>query len=382
MNPIRTRLAGETEAILMERPGAQELRVRIEATGEMRRALNLISLTGRAQVGCRVLLNTSAVEMGLGTGGLDFVVTIFEEARLAATETPPGHLMKLRYTPHQLPVLCMEAPESPHHAALRHFTSLEGLPVVCTELHSQLPAVLAGAHWAFSQSELGREPRLVYVMTDSASLSLALSRLVPELKASGLLKAAITCGQAFGGDYEAVNLYSALAAAKEVLNADLVVTGQGPGNAGTETPLGFSGVDQGEAVNAAASLSGIPVAVLRLSLSDPRPRHQGISHHTRTVLQTVARAPAFLPVPVLPSPEGERILREAETLQFAGATEVQRHQPVLIGAEGGLELLKKTGISVSTMGRSLQEERAFFGAAAAAGILGAQLAEARGFVKT
>ena len=40
----------------------------------LRNALNLTALTGRVAVGDRVLLNTVAVEMKLGTGGLDFVV--------------------------------------------------------------------------------------------------------------------------------------------------------------------------------------------------------------------------------------------------------------------------------------------------------------------
>ena len=41
----------------------------------LRRRSNLISaLTGRVEPGQRVLLNTLAVEMGLGTGGLDFIV--------------------------------------------------------------------------------------------------------------------------------------------------------------------------------------------------------------------------------------------------------------------------------------------------------------------
>src|SRR5262249_46110059 len=239
-DPMKRRMEGIIEAIVAERPGAQEVTVRVDAgasageTGVPRRALNFVALAGRVQVGERVLLNTVAVEMQLGTGGLDFVIDA--SGRAEPDDPPPGHIIKLRYTPLQLPVLDVSAPESPHHDALRLFASLDDLPVVCAELHSQLPAVCAAARWALHQYGESRPPRVAYVMTDGAALPLALSRLVPQLKACGLLHATITAGQAFGGDYEAVNLYEALAAAKEVVEADIIVVAQGPGNVGTETP--------------------------------------------------------------------------------------------------------------------------------------------------
>ena len=378
-------MSGTVSAIVAERDGAQEISVRV--AGEKRRALNLTALNGFVSPGERVLLNTSAVELGLGTGGLDFVVAIWGETEAGElkTETPPGHLMKLRYTPHQHPVLAIESPESPHHDVLKSFTSLDGVPIVCAELHSQLPAILVAAKWAFERTNLGREPRLTYIMTDSASLSLSFSRLVPELKSRGLLTHTITAGQAFGGDTEAINLYSALAAAKTVLRSDVVVVGQGPGNAGTGTELGFSGIAQGEAINAAASLGGVPVAVARISFADSRLRHSGLSHHTRTALTRVARAAAWLPLPLMPMPESEILLRETEPLMFAGARDGERHLPIFLRTEKvieRLEALEATGMRITTMGRTLAEEHPFFAAAAAAGILAARIAEARGFRET
>ena len=59
-------------------------------------------------------------------------------------------------------------------------------------------------------------------------------------------------GQAFGGDLEAVTLHTGLLAARHVLGADVAVVAQGPGNLGTGTRWGFSGVAAGEAVNAVA----------------------------------------------------------------------------------------------------------------------------------
>lgn len=372
---MQGRLQGVIEAVEAERPGVQEVRVRTESgeqsasDGSARRALNFIALNGRVHPGDRVCLNTVAVEMQLGTGGYDFVISSDPQPPL---DPPAGHILKLRYTPLQTPVLAVEAPESPYHDAMRLFAGLDDLPVVCAELHSQVPAICAAARWALSACDYPRLGRIAYVMTEGAALPMALSRLVPAMRRCGLLDVTITAGQAFGGDLEAVNIYSALAAAKEVAGADIIVVAQGPGNVGTDTPLGFSGIDQGIAVNATASLGGVPIVAARISFMDPRTRHRGLSHHTVTTLCTVARAHALVPLPRLP---------EVQQLELARVLQEHRieetHQVITVDAERGLEALIASGLPVTTMGRTLEEERPFFLAAAAAGLLAAQLAEIR-----
>ena len=52
----------------------------------------------------------------------------------------------------------------------------------------------------------------------------------------------ISAGQSFGGDLEAVTVHSALLGAKHVVGADVTIVIQGPGNLGTGTGWGFSGV--------------------------------------------------------------------------------------------------------------------------------------------
>lgn len=369
------RLAGVVEAILTERPGAQEILVAVDpAQGSgsqaARQALNFVALSGRVEVGHRVLLNTLAVEMGLGTGGMDFVITRMEPD--LGEHAPAGHIIKLRYTPLQTAVLSVEAPESPYHDALCNFTGLDELPVVCTELHSQLPAICAAAHWSARVQGCDRQPRIVYVMTDGAALPIALSRLIPELKERGWLHATITTGQSFGGDFEAVNLYSGLAAAKAATDADIIIAGPGPGAVGTATPLGFSGIDQGLAINAAASLAGVPIVAPRISFADSRSRHNGLSHHTVTVLQKIARATTLVAMPRLP--EHQRLVVE-ECLNISGTNE--RHEAVYIDAAKGLQALIDSGMYVHTMGRGVEEDRPFFLAAAATGLLASQFAEAK-----
>lgn len=363
--PIHKVMTGIVRTITHSRIGVQELQVET-ADGSLRNAMNYTHLAGDVKQRQRVLLNTTAVEMGLGTGGIDFVVANLDADSQA--ETPEGHILKLRYTPMQFPVLAVESPESPHHQTLAGFETLGEMPVVCVELHSQLPGVCAGVEWAYATETNGRKPRVVFVMSDGAALPIAFSRIVPQLKERGWLCATITCGQAFGGDFEAVNLYSALAAAKEVAKADIVVIGQGPGNTGTSTPLGFSGISQGEALNAADALDGTAIAALRLSFADNRPHHQGISSHTIITLKKIVRCRAYLPIPELPTEQYSMVLRNLEEKNITECFDVFR-----VPSVEAVEMMQSSGLQVTTMGRTIEQDRAFFLASASAGILAGQL---------
>ena len=177
----------------------------------------------------------------------------------------------------------------------------------------------------------------------------------------------MTVGQAFGGDLEAVTLHSGLLAARYVLGADLVVVAQGPGNLGTGTRWGFSGVAAGEAVNAAAVLGGKPVASLRISEADPRERHRGLSHHSLTAYGRVALARADVVLPDLPGDFGARITASAEPL-------AARHAVVRVSVAGLGDVLRACPVPLSTMGRGLDSDLAYFLAAAAAGRHAAGLA--------
>ena len=92
------------------------------------------------------------------------------------------------------------------------------------------------------------ELRVAYVMTDGAALPGGFSRLVAELRGAGLLHGWVTCGQAFGGELEAVTVWTGLLAARELLTADVAVVADGPGNLGTETTWGVSALGSGHAI--------------------------------------------------------------------------------------------------------------------------------------
>ena len=334
-----------------------------------RRALAHPDLVGMPQVGDRALVNVTAQARGLGTGGYALVVALPD--RLPADPEPgPGHLVKARYTPLQTMVLGVDEQESEHHATLRDADDLGGLPVVVADLHSALPAVLAGARHAATVA--GRPaPRAVYVMTDGGALPAWFSRTVAGLREAGWLEACVTVGQAFGGDVEAVTVHSGLLAARHVIDADLVVVAQGPGNLGTGTRWGFSGVAAGEAVNAAAILGGAPVASLRISGADERPRHQGVSHHSLTAYGRVALRAADVVVPTAGPQDSARhafLARVRSQAEILVAPHGRHH---LVEVETGQDLiraLEECPVGLSTMGRRLGDDPEAFLAAAAAGV--------------
>jgi Protein of unknown function (DUF3866) len=323
----------------------------VTVDGALIRALAYPALVGSPRIGDRVLLNTTALSLGLGTGGYAFVVAIPD--RLPPDGELPGHIVKSRYTPLQATVASADEQGSPYHDVLRDADSVEGMPVVVADLHSALPAILAGLLSAGSF-------RVAYVMQDGGALPAWFSRTVAGLRSAGWLAACVSTGQSFGGDLEAVTVHSGLLAARHVLSADVAIVTQGPGNLGTGTRWGFSGVAAGEAVNAVACLGGRAVGSLRVSSADSRARHQGVSHHSLTAYGRVALAACDVVVPALEEPLGSAVAASAAVLG-------ERHRLVTVPVDGLLEALRDCPVGLSTMGRGLDEDLAYFLAAAAAG---------------
>ena len=185
------------------------------------KALAYIDVVGRPVVDDVVLLNVTALDLDLGTGGYALVAGLPD--RLPSDPVGPGHLVKARYTPLQMTVLGVDEQDSPHHRLLRDADDLGGMPVVVADLHSALPAVIAGLR------QITPEASVAYVATDGGALPLAFSRTVHGLRESGWLAGSITVGQTFGGDLEAVTVHNGLLAAHHVLEADVaIVVAQGP----------------------------------------------------------------------------------------------------------------------------------------------------------
>jgi hypothetical protein len=98
------------------------------------------------------------------------------------------------------------------------------------------------------------------------------------------------------------------------------------------------------------------VLCVRASDGDARPRHQGISHHTTTVLELAGCRPWVAPVP----PE----------LALSKRVRVRPVPPLDAAA-----LLSGLGLTINTMGRGPTDDPLFFAAAAAAGSVAVDLVE-------
>jgi hypothetical protein len=342
-------------AVTGARAGAQDLEVEVD--GAIAAAIAYPELCGEVGPGDHVLLNTTAVDLGLGTGGAHLVVAVEgREVDVAGA----GRVIKARYTPLQLAVQTVEETDAER---LEASEGLRNVPVVCAPLHSMVAPIAAGA-------KRSAEARVVYVMTDGAALAGGFSRLVPALRDAGLLDGWITCGQAFGGELEAVTVWTGLLAAKELLEAEVIVVADGPGNLGTETTWGVSALASGHALMAAATLGGRPVPALRVSFADRRERHRAVSHHSLTILADVCRVDVNVPVPALE----DAAQREAVWAALRERKLEERHHLVEVDGRPALDELAERGVEVTTMGRGIEDDPAFFLAAGAAGVLGGRMA--------
>jgi len=286
--------------------------------------------TGPVALDDEVLVNVQARELELGSGGFDVLYANLTRG-LGLPAEEGAHVMQLPYAPGQF--AAVHAEEGGELAA-----RLEGMPVVCCTLHSQLAAACAG---------LGEGLRVAYVQLEGGALPLGLSDSVRALREHGLLATTVSQGACFGGDVECVNAASALAWAAGT-GHEAVVCAVGPGIVGTGSRLGHGGVSAAAAASFAHALGGSPVLAVRVSSADERERHRGVSHHTRAVIE-LCRGEVKIAWP--------RGLEPPEWLD----------QPEEVDTAGWREAC--AGLPLSHMGRGPDEEPWFFAAAFAAGRL-------------
>ena len=280
-------------------------------------------LTGPVALGDEVIVNVQARELELGSGGFD-VLYVNLTRGLELPVEPDAHVMKLPYTPMQFAARHLEEGHTPP-------ADLDGLPVVCCSLHSQVAPVCVG---------IGTGARVAYVQVPGGALPVSLSDTVRALSERSLLQTTVAVGSCVDGDLQSVTISSALLwAALEKLDA--VVCSVGPGIVGTGSRYGHGGMAAADAANAAAALGGRPILAVRASQADPRERHRGVSHHTLSVVDH-SRATTVWP-------------RGYEAPD--GAVEVD--------VDGWQEACD--GLPLSHMGRGPDDDPLFFAAAFAAG---------------
>ena len=275
-------------------------------------------VTGAVEVGDDVVVNVQARELGLGSGGFD-VLHVNLTRGLGLEPEGGAHVMTLPYTSLQNAVR--------HGEEDTPADSLDGTPVVCCSLHSQVVPVCA----ALGGVEVG------YVQVAGGALPVSLSDALRALRARRLLAFTVAAAPCVDADVQAVNVYSALGHARAA-GANAIVCAIGPGIVGTGTALGHGGLAAAQASDAATALGGRAVLAPRVSLGEARERHHGLSHHTQAVLRVCLAKPL---VPDDLAPEG---WREA-----------------------------CAGLPLSHMGRGPDDDPEFFAAAFAAGRLARSL---------
>jgi hypothetical protein len=330
---------------------ADPLEVRVG--GDLRRAWADEGLVGEVREGDEVVVNTDAVDVGLGSGGFD-VVHVNLTRGLDAPPTEQARAMKLNYTSLQHPVEPVEA----RAAELGAEAEQRGIPVLVISLHGQL----APAAWAACRR--GSDLRIGYLQTTGGALPGSLSDDVHELRRSGLLSEHITAGPAYGGELEAVTTMGALQAARGPLGWDAAIAGPGPGIAGSQSEFGHGGMAALDTAHAALSLGLETLLAPRMSSGDPRPRHRGLSHHTATVLRMLL-GNVRVPAPAAePSPGGQNggDVQPLDQLRQACG---DRHE--IWPREAPVDEYAASGLPATHMGRGIAEDRLFFASALAAG---------------
>jgi hypothetical protein len=310
--------------------GPEQL-VEVEIDGRRRAAIADVGLVGACVVGDDVVVNTAAVDLGLGSGGFD-IVHVNLTRGLGGAGAQGAHVLKLNYTSLQHAVRPVEGEE------LR--IPLDG-PAAVFALHGQLAPIA----WALAQARGSRPPtRLGYVQTAGGALPGGHSRVVRDLRERGLLAGHLTAGAAFGGEGEAITTAGAIHHGLAELGWDAVVCGPGPGILGSASALGHGGMVALDSAHAAAALGCPVVLCARMSSTDERPRHRGLSHHTATVLALLlARVTVAFPA--------------GDAADFPG-NHLARELPVDLAG------YRASGLPTRSMGR---EDPLFFAAALACG---------------
>lgn len=310
------------------------------------RAYGYPLVNGDVQVGDEVIVNTTAVDLSLGTGGWHFIVWNLSHS---SVDTPRGgHIMKLRYSPLQCDVGVEEEKDDWSHEK----STLDNMPVIAAPLHSHIPAIVTYLKECMPQL------RISVAISDGASLPLAMSDLVRTLKDKGLIDNTVTFGHSFGGDAEAINIYTALLSARHRQNADMTIVTMGPGIVGTNSQFGFTGIEVAHHLDSAHVLGGYTYGVLRASAADPRERHRGISHHSITTFSQATHQRHKLTY------VSDHELSSTIEGQINNSGLDRKHEVSGHASVGIVDMMEAHDLHISSMGRSARDDELFFESAA------------------
>lgn len=321
------------------------IKIRLE---DQSRAYCFPLVNGHVSVGDEVIVNTTAIDLNLGTGGWHFVVWNLSNSNI---DTPRGgHIMKLRYTPLQIDSGVAEEFDDWDHEK----NSLESMPIIAAPIHSQIPAI--ATHLKHNKPDL----KICVVISDGASLPMSMSDVLRQLADSQIVDSTVTYGHAFGGDIEALNIYTALLSAKHRALADVTIVSMGPGIVGTNSKFGFTGIEVAHHLDVASSLGGRTYGVLRASSADPRARHRGISHHAITTYAYSTNRRHTLGL--IEDHELSSSMRQ----QLLDNKIDKMHELIEVNSIGAVDLMEAANLDITSMGRHARQDELFYEMATAA----------------
>ncbi|WP_252187868.1 DUF3866 family protein [Anaeromonas frigoriresistens] len=328
--------------------------VEVKIGDEINKAINYTNITGIIKVDDYVIVNTTAVRLNLGTGGYHFIISILNNIEKEISDTD-GHIMKMRYTPQQIRCSTLEE-KSEYNKLFNKNISLKESIYAVGELHSMIEPLAASIK--FKRPRV----RICYIMTDGGALPINFSNSVKRLKEKSLIDKTITINHAFGGDYECINIYSALIAAKEIVKADVTLIAMGPGIVGTNTKYGFSGIEQAYILDGIIKLGGNGICIPRISFEDDRLRHIGISHHTITILSEIVNNRVNVVIPMLDIDKNHIIEKQLKNNHL-----YDKHNIYHISGEGIEDVIKSFNITPTSMGKNFEQNKDYYYALNAVG---------------
>lgn len=347
---------GRVEALIYEDGSIQILEVMLE---KKERAINYINLTGKCKKGDKVVLNTIAERLKLGSGGYHFVyLNLNNEVQETPEGRSGGHILKMKYTPSQIRLKTIEEYEE-NRELINNIEDLGKKPVIVTTLHSMAAPISAAVKYK------NENARIACIYTYGGSMNAEFSDSLKELKKKNIISSVITSGECFGGDFEAVNIFTALIYAYKNLQCDLAVITCGPGIAGTGNFYGFSTLEMIMPLYAAKALNLKPILSPRISFADKRERHIGISMQTMAILKTID----FNTIVPIYNSDKIGTLKD----QFISAGINNNIIMETVGETCAREALDYFSLETRVMGRKYEEDRDYFDNCGAVGVYAADL---------
>lgn len=320
----------------------------LEIDHPCKRALNYPLMSGIVNEGDTVIVNTTACTLNLGTGGYHYIIANYRGEKQDLINI--GHGMKLKYTPNQINVLFAEETAGPLHKEFQSKLNLDGKPIFVGELHSMLTPICAHLKY-----RTHGKMKVACIITDHGALPAWMSKSINLLKNKGLLDKVITIGNAFGGDYECVNIYTALQLASNILDMEAIVITMGPGIMGTGTPFGFSGLELGLYLDLCYAKGGDVFYAPRISFKDLRDRHYGISHHFLNIFRDIVQNPIPIILPIMRSKKMQLAFKQLRHWDL-----IDKHPIHLRDGKDIAKSLLKFQLEPRTMGRNITEDPEFF----------------------